>query len=134
MSVSEIESKKIFAQRLRYIREKVINITQEELASKTGVPSTSISHFESIKDSRKPSFDNIRILAKALKVTTDYLLGLSDNTVFSEKQTKVDESPLLYTALNELLYLTKEILGITQDILDEVRFGKADKEESHERN
>lgn len=46
---------------------------QIELAEKTGLPTSSIGHFEA--GSRKPSFDNLRRLAIALNVTTDYLLG-----------------------------------------------------------
>lgn len=50
-------------------------MTQAELGEKAKLPSTSISHFENPEGSRKPSFDNLRSLAKALDVTTDYLLG-----------------------------------------------------------
>ena len=35
-----------------------------------------MSHFET--GTRKPSFDNLKRLADALRVTTDYLLGRSD--------------------------------------------------------
>jgi transcriptional regulator with XRE-family HTH domain len=48
-------------------------LTQIELGTKANLPSTSIAHFEAGK--RKPSFDNLRKLAEALEVTTDYLLG-----------------------------------------------------------
>ena len=37
------------------------------------MPPSAISHFET--GGRKPSFDNLRRLADALDVTTDYLLG-----------------------------------------------------------
>ncbi len=48
-------------------------MSQQELASKTGLPASSISHFEG--KSRRPSFDNLCRLADALNVTTDYLVG-----------------------------------------------------------
>jgi transcriptional regulator with XRE-family HTH domain len=48
-------------------------LTQIELGNKANLPSTSIAHFEA--GQRKPSFDNLRKLAEALEVTTDYLLG-----------------------------------------------------------
>jgi len=51
-------------------------LSQGDLASKAGLPSTSISHFES--GTRKPSFDNLRRLASALDVTADYLMGRVD--------------------------------------------------------
>ena len=55
---------------------------QNELAEKAGLPSSSIAHFEI--GSRKPSFDNLRRLAIALDVTTDYLLGRVDSPEMSE--------------------------------------------------
>ncbi len=48
------------------------NLNQTELAQKTSLHQTAISHFEA--GSRKPSFDNLIKLADALEVTTDYLL------------------------------------------------------------
>ncbi len=51
---------------------QVKNLNQTELAQKTSLQPSAISHFES--GSRKPSFDNLIKLADALEVTTDYLL------------------------------------------------------------
>jgi transcriptional regulator with XRE-family HTH domain len=65
----------IFPERLKAARE-LRKLSQGEIASRANLPPTSISHFES--GSRKPSFDNLRRLAQALGVTTDYLLGLAD--------------------------------------------------------
>ena len=48
-------------------------MSQSQLATKAGMPTSSIAHFET--GGRKPSFDNLRRLANALVVTTDYLLG-----------------------------------------------------------
>ena len=64
-----------FPTRLREAREKR-GLTQADLSKEAGLPSTTISHFES--GSRKPSFDNLRRLTKALSVSTDYLMGLVD--------------------------------------------------------
>jgi len=58
--------------RLRAAR-KLRDLEQAALAAKAGLPPTSISHFEA--GARKPSFDNLRRLAQALDVTTDYLMG-----------------------------------------------------------
>lgn len=65
-----------FPTRLRNAR-KLRDMDQAALAAKAGIPATSISHFES--GNRKPSFDNLRRLAQALTVTTDYLLGRVDS-------------------------------------------------------
>lgn len=62
----------IFPERLKAARE-LRKWSQSELGRHAGLPPSSIAHFET--GSRKPSFDNLRRLANALAVTTDYLLG-----------------------------------------------------------
>lgn len=64
-----------FPTRLKQAREKR-GLTQADLSKEAGLPSTTISHFES--GSRKPSFDNLRRLTKVLGVSTDYLMGIVD--------------------------------------------------------
>lgn len=71
MSVS-IPPSAIFPDRLRCARE-YRGLTQGELAERAGLQPSAISHFET--GGRKPSFDNLRLLADTLDVTTDYLLG-----------------------------------------------------------
>lgn len=66
----------IFQKRLQAARE-LRKLTQGQLATAAGLPSSSVSHFES--GARKPSFDNLKRLAGALAVTTDYLLGRADD-------------------------------------------------------
>ncbi|MBP29006.1 helix-turn-helix transcriptional regulator [Methylobacterium sp.] len=66
----------IFQQRLQAARE-LRKLTQSQLAATAGLPASSVSHFEA--GARKPSFDNLKRLAGALAVTTDYLLGRSDD-------------------------------------------------------
>lgn len=61
-----------FGDRLRLARE-ARNLNQTELAQRAGLQPAAIGHFE--KDRRKPSFANIRALAKALNVSSDFLLG-----------------------------------------------------------
>lgn len=73
--MSERKASELFPARLKAARE-LRKITQSELAEKTGLPPTSISHFEA--GSRKPSFDNLRRIAENLDVTADYLLGRVD--------------------------------------------------------
>jgi transcriptional regulator with XRE-family HTH domain len=69
------EKKDLFPERLRASR-KLREVEQAELARLSGLPPTSISHFES--GTRKPSFDNLRRLSQALNVSADYLLGRTD--------------------------------------------------------
>ncbi len=62
----------VFSDRVRAARE-LRKLSQSELASKSGFQPSAISHFET--GTRSPSFDNLKRLADALNVTTDYLLG-----------------------------------------------------------
>lgn len=64
-----------FPARLKATRE-LRKLTQAELSRVAGLPSTTISHFES--GSRKPSFDNLKRLTRVLTVSTDYLMGVVD--------------------------------------------------------
>jgi len=71
----------IFYERLKTARE-MRKLTQIELGVKANLPSTSIAHFEA--NSRKPSFANLKKLAEALEVTTDYLLGRVEEPSMAE--------------------------------------------------
>ena len=51
-------------------------LSQSDLASKTGLKQVAISLFETGR--RAPSFGNLKRLADALEVTTDYLMGRSE--------------------------------------------------------
>lgn len=64
-----------FPERLRIART-TRKLSQEELAERAQLQPSAISHFET--GTRKPSFDNLRRLADALAVTTDYLIGRVD--------------------------------------------------------
>ena len=62
----------LFKDRLRTARE-FRELSQGELGERASLQASAVSHFET--GTRKPSFDNLKRLADALKVTTDYLLG-----------------------------------------------------------
>lgn len=66
----------VFADRLRAARE-LRKMSQSELAEKSDLLPSAISHFETGR--RSPSFANLKALSDALKVTTDYLIGRSDS-------------------------------------------------------
>lgn len=75
-----------FPARLKNARE-LRGLTQTDLGKEAGLPSTTISHFES--GSRKPSFDNLRRLTKVLGVSTDYLMGIVDTTDASAAASRI---------------------------------------------
>jgi transcriptional regulator with XRE-family HTH domain len=76
MSSPSTKPSDLFPARLKFARE-MRNMNQEQLAGAAKLQSSAISHFETGK--RKPSFDNLKRLADALGVTTDYLLGRTDD-------------------------------------------------------
>jgi transcriptional regulator with XRE-family HTH domain len=99
-----------FPNRLRKAREQIRKLSQSELAEKTGLQSSAISHFES--GTRKPSFHNLRRLADALKVSTDYLLGRTDEIAGPATADKMHKD---YDNLSEAdRSLADDILGILQ--------------------
>ena len=62
---------------------KATGKTQKELAKETGLTEASLSRY--IAGSRSPRADNIVRIAKALHVTTDYLLGTDEPKLFDEE-------------------------------------------------
>lgn len=57
-------------------------LTQPQLASIVGVALRSYQNYE--QGTRKPCFDTLIALSQSLNVTTDYLLGLSDEVPSDE--------------------------------------------------
>jgi transcriptional regulator with XRE-family HTH domain len=72
-----------FSKRLNAAR-RMRGLSQSDLAAKTGLQQVAISFFETGR--RSPSLGNLKRLADALEVTTDYLMGRSD---FAEAPTEM---------------------------------------------
>nr|WP_281720200.1 helix-turn-helix transcriptional regulator [Nitrosomonas nitrosa] len=81
MSASSTEI--VFAARLREARESR-GWSQAELAQRAEMQPSAIAHFEASR--RKPSFDNVRRLAKALEVSADYLMGVKAAVAFRNEE------------------------------------------------
>ena len=96
----------LFKERLKAARE-LRRLSQAQLATNAGLPPSSVSHFEA--GARKPSFDNLKRLATALDVTTDYLLGRSETP---------DASATAGRLHRDMHLLTKEDLKLTEDFVD----------------
>lgn len=62
--------------RLKHEREKR-SWSQKYVAEKIGITNTVLSNYE--RDYRDPDTETLRRLAELYEVTTDYLLGLTDN-------------------------------------------------------
>lgn len=81
-----------FGENIRKIR-KLRGLAQKELAAKSGVASTIISRIESGK--QKSTLDNLRKLADALYVSTDWLLDRDDFNHRPHKLLSVDDIDLI---------------------------------------
>lgn len=71
-----------FSKRLKQSRQD-LKMTQKELSEKTGIKRTTIASYE--VGNISPSFENVKTLAEALGVTTDYLSGKSEYKTIVEK-------------------------------------------------
>ena len=67
-----------FGERLRQLR-KQNKLTQVQLAHEVHTDQQMISYYE--RDEKHPMPDTVNQLAKVLKTTSDYLLGLSDDPI-----------------------------------------------------
>lgn len=91
--MAESSAPKDFASRLRKTRE-TRELSQSELAREAGMQPSAIAHFEAGR--RKPSFDSVRALAKALKVSADYLLGAQAATTAFRDEDKLSAKDRLF--------------------------------------
>lgn len=79
-----------------------------KLAEITGLQPSAVSHFET--GNRSPSFDNLRRLADALEVTTDYLLGRVDDPGAS--------GPTMARIFRSSTSMSKEDLDVLADMAE----------------
>ena len=73
----------VFGARLKEARERQ-GLSQAELGDRAGMQPSAIAHFEANR--RKPSFENVRRLATALGVSSDFLLGVQATVAFRNEE------------------------------------------------
>ncbi|MFC0213983.1 helix-turn-helix domain-containing protein [Paenibacillus chartarius] len=67
-----------YGERIALLREKQ-GMTQEDLATALGISRAALSHYETNR--REPDHETITKIANHFRVTTDYLLGRTDDAV-----------------------------------------------------
>jgi transcriptional regulator with XRE-family HTH domain len=97
----------VFKERLKIARE-LRALSQTQLAMNAGLPPSSVSHFEA--GARKPSLDNLKRLAVALNVTTDFLLGRAETPEASGTAGKLHRD--MHKLTSDDLKLTEEFVGM----------------------
>ncbi|MCC0632997.1 MULTISPECIES: helix-turn-helix domain-containing protein [unclassified Clostridioides] len=80
---------------------KELDINQKELATKVGITEASLSRYEN--NLREPKSEIIVRLAKALKTSTDYLLGINENTKINREDKLIIESLSVSEKTKQLL-------------------------------
>ena len=104
--MAESSPPQIFADRLRLIRSKR-DLSQSELARRAGMQPSAVAHFEA--DRRKPSFDTVRALARALDVSADYLLGTTLATTAFRDEDKLSLNDRAYVqGIIDMMVSTKK--------------------------
>lgn len=100
-----MESKEIFAKRLVKLRENR-GITQQTLADDLKITRQSLSLYE--KAERTINIDLLVKIAKYFDVSTDYLLGLTDNaTTDTDLKAVCEYTGLNENSINNIIYLKK---------------------------
>ncbi|USK77729.1 helix-turn-helix domain-containing protein [Peribacillus frigoritolerans] len=107
-----------FAKRFKELRLKN-NYSMQAIGEKAGVGKSSIAAYES--GEKKPTTDRLTVLAEILGVSTDYLLGLSDDP-YTPKQTR--NLAILLKESNDFHYngipLSNEDLGFFNTVLEKL--------------
>lgn len=90
-----------FGARIRSARER-IGLTRDKLAKRTNIQYHALSKYES--STREPDFETLVVLASALRVSTDYILGCTeDQSRLKKRGLNADTESLLlkYQTLSE---------------------------------
>jgi transcriptional regulator with XRE-family HTH domain len=102
----------VIGNRLKEARE-ALGMTQEDLADKIGVQPLQINRYEHEKN--KPSSEIILKMAEALSVSTDYLVGLTDDPMPVEFAAKAlnarERAALIAWRRGQVVQAIKVIVG-----------------------
>ncbi|HBG1633732.1 helix-turn-helix domain-containing protein [Clostridioides difficile] len=111
---------------------KELDINQKELATKVGITEASLSRYEN--NLREPKSEIIVRLAKALETSTDYLLGVNDNTKISKEDKLIIENLSVSEKTKKLLEkvysLEKEDREAIEKMIDNAYLKRFLKEEN----
>lgn len=77
----------LFSQRLLYLRKRA-GISQKQLGAAVGLSDKAICTLEN--GTRETTFGNLVLLAQYFRVSTDYLLGITDDPTWRGAEEKAD--------------------------------------------
>ncbi|MDE6879770.1 MAG: helix-turn-helix domain-containing protein [Oscillospiraceae bacterium] len=93
-------------ERLKRLRQSM-HLSQEQLARLLGVDRSTISSYES--DVRQPPLDTLSRIADVFGVSTDYLLGRTNELSFDVFDLTREDTALLYKLASELTEKNRKI-------------------------
>ncbi|UTY39518.1 helix-turn-helix domain-containing protein [Allocoprobacillus halotolerans] len=91
-----------FADKIKFLREKILGMSQTELAKKLSVSRISIYNWEN--GISKPSVENIKTISLLCGITTDYLI--KENTPLEISLYNIDDQA--YKILKDLINYLRE--------------------------
>ena len=94
-----------FGARLRKLR-KESELTQQQLADKLDVTKASISAYET--NAKYPSIEVLIKIANTFNVSSDYLLGISQNVQFDNSMLTDEQSLIVSDIVNEFIHLNSK--------------------------
>lgn len=89
----------IFGERLKALREE-LGFDQKEMGKKLNLSASAYGYYEQGRN--EPSLETLKKIAQTFKVSTDYLLGLSNT----------ESHPVIYSVSDEVLLSEQELKAI----------------------
>ncbi|GED13768.1 helix-turn-helix domain-containing protein [Aneurinibacillus migulanus] len=117
----------VLGKRIKYLREKN-NFSQKRLAESLGITNVQLSRYET--GDRNPDPDTIKKIADFFEVSTDYLLGRTDNPSSKNNEDDSNINVAFYNGLKDLDDLEPDerqfILDMVEDTVARFKKRKAE--------
>lgn len=117
----------VLGKRIKYLREKN-NFSQKRLAESLGITNVQLSRYET--GDRNPDPDTIKKIADFFEVSTDYLLGRTDNPSSKNNEDDSNINVAFYDGLKDLDDLDPDerqfILDMVEDTVARFKKRKAE--------
>jgi|SRR5690625_1293330 len=120
----------VFGKRLKILRDRT-GLNQDSIAKEVGISRSRYSHYETNRV--EPDLDLIRKLSDYHNVTTDYLLGKTDEPHVTEDDKKSSIIERIKTEFPDADLMFNDLASFTaddmQDVYDFIKFKKSQKKD-----
>lgn len=118
MNIGDITMTELFGKKLKALRT-ARKISQKEFGKLFGLAESTIGMYE--RDERRPDFELLNRFADFFEVSTDYLLGRTDNPHYISNSQQDDEEFLAFINDPELGVWYKELPKSSEEELRKLR-------------